>query len=141
MSCGRNEIAMRDGRRMKSGSNQTGNMGNVGSHQCFDGAADCSYTLEVYDARVGACAADDHLRLMFVRQFFERVIIYRLSLFIDSIGCDVEVLAGEVERVTMREVSPVREIHAENSISRLKSRHKDAHIGLSAGMGLNIDVI
>ena len=41
-------------------------------------------------------------------------------------------LAGEVERVAVREVAAVREVHAEHGVARLQQREVDRHVGLRA---------
>jgi hypothetical protein len=52
---------------------------------------------------------------------FELVVVDRLGLARHAVGDDVEVLAREVERVAVREVAAVREVHAEDRVARLEA--------------------
>jgi hypothetical protein len=60
----RHVIGVRHGRGMKAGGDGPGDVRYVCEHASADRACDFAYALEVYDARVGARAADDEPRLV-----------------------------------------------------------------------------
>ena len=65
----------------------------------------------------------------------------RSSLWADAVGHDRVELAGEIERVAVREVAAVRQVHAEHRVARLQQRHVDRHVRLRAGVRLHVDVV
>ena len=96
---------------------------------------------EVDDARVGAGADDDHLRLVLVRQPLQLLVVDPLVVLAHAVGDDRVELAREVERVAVREVAAVREVHAEHGVAGLQRREIDRHVGLRAGVRLHVGVV
>ena len=82
----------------------------------FGGFADA---LEIDDARVGASARDNHFWLVFVREFFDFVVVNALVFFAHAVGHEFIHAAGEIQRMTVREVAAVGEIHAEHGVAGL----------------------
>ena len=97
--------------------------------------------LEVDDARVGARADHDHLRLVLVREALELVVVDPLIVFADAVRHDGVELAGEVERVAVSEVAAVRQVHAKDGVARLEQREVHGHVRLRAGVRLHVDVV
>ena len=93
------------------------------------------------DARVGAGADHDHLRLVLVREALELVVVDPLVVFADAVRDDVVELAGEVQRMAVREVAAVREVHAEDGVAGLEQREVDGHVRLRAGVRLHVGVL
>ena len=50
-------------------------------------------------------------------------------------------LAGEIERVAVREVAAVRQVHAQDGVAGLQHRGVGGLIGLRAGMRLHVGVL
>ena len=50
-------------------------------------------------------------------------------------------LAGEIQRVAVRQVAAVREVHAEHGVARLEQREVHRHVGLRAGVRLHVGVL
>ena len=98
--------------------------------------------LEVDDARVGA-----RRRTMISfgwcsrASWRELVVVDRLGVLAHAVGDDLEGLAGEVERVAVGEVAAVGEVHAEDDVARLAGREVDGHVGLRAGVRLDVGVV
>src|SRR5688572_8831420 len=58
----------------------------------------------------------------------------------DAVGDDLKHLSREIEGVTVSEMSPVRKIHSQHLFTRLEGGKVYGHIGLAAGVRLNISV-
>ena len=101
----------------------------------------CADAREVDDARVGARADHDHLRLVLVREPLELVVVDPLVVLADAVGDDRVELAGEVERVAVRQVAAVREVHAEHGVAGLEQREVHRHVRLRAGVRLHVGVL
>ena len=69
------------------------------------------------------------------------VVINTLSLFIDIVGYEVEVLAGKVHRAAMGEVAAVGQAHAHHRVARLEQREVHGCVCLRAGMGLDVGML
>jgi hypothetical protein len=68
------------------------------------------------------------------------VVVQPLVVFAHAVRDDVEVLAREVQRMPVREVAAVREVHPENRVARLQHREKHRHVGLGARVRLHVGV-
>ena len=84
---------------------------------------------------------DDQLRPVLRGKTLELLVIDPLVVFSDAVRDDLVELAGEVERVAVREVAAVSEVHAEQRVSRLKQGDEHAHVGLRAGVRLDVGVL
>ena len=90
---------------------------------------------------IGAGAGDDHLGLVLLGELLELVVVDPLIVFADAVRHDRVELARKIQRVAVRQVAAVREVHAEHGVARLQQRQVDAHVGLRARMRLHVDVI
>ena len=126
---------------MNPGGDESGNVRHVGDNGCTDRLPDRGEPLEVDYARVRARADHDHLGLMLVRKLLEFVVVDPLVVFAHAVRNDRVKLAGKIERVSVRQVAPVREVHPEDRIARLEQREVDGHVGLRAGMRLHVHVL
>ena len=96
---------------------------------------------EVDDAGIRARADHDHLRLVLVGQPVELVVIDPFVVRLHAVGDDFIQQARKVERVTVRQVAAVGEVHAEDGVARLHDREIHGHVGLRARMRLHIRVL
>ena len=71
----------------------------------------------------------------------EFVVVEPFIVLADAVRQDREVFSGEVERMAVGEVPAVREVHAEDRVARLKHRQIHGHVGLCAGVGLDVGVV
>ena len=126
---------------MDAGGDQARDVRHVGHHQRADLVGHGADAREVDDARVGAGADDDEL--WFVRAGLRRqlVVVEPLVVFAHAVRHDVEVLAREVQRVAVREVTAVGEVHAQDRVAGLQNGQKHRHVGLRAGVRLDVGVL
>ena len=78
---------------------------------------------------------------MLVGQARELVVVDPLVVLAHAVRDDRVELAGEVERMAVRQMAAVREVHAEHRVAGLEQREVDAHVGLRAGMRLHVGVL
>ena len=135
------EVGVRHRARVDLAGDQSGDVRHVDDHRRADAARDLGDAREVDDARVGARAHHDHLRLVLVREPRELVVVDPLVLFAHAVRNDGVELAREIQRVAVREVSAVREVHAEDRVARLEQRQVDAHVRLRAGVRLHVGML
>src|ERR1044071_5321266 len=134
-------VGVRHGRRVETRGDRPRDVRDVGHDTRADRARNLAYALEVYRARVGRSAADNHLRVVLLRQTFELVVVYLLRLARDAVLRDLVAEAGEVQGVAVREVPAVREVHAENRVAVLQGREVDGHVRLRARVRLHVRVL
>jgi hypothetical protein len=116
-------------------------VGHVGHHQRADFLGHGADPGKVDDARIGAGADDDELRPVGACLGRQLVVVEPLVVFAHAVRHDVEVLAREVQRVAVREVAAVGEVHAEDRVARLQDGQVDRHVGLRARMRLDVGVL
>ena len=126
---------------MHAGGDEAGDVRHVHDHRRADGLRDGADAREVDHARVGAGADHDHLRLVLVRELLELLVVDSLVVLADAVGHDRVELAGEVERVAVREVAAVRQVHAEHRVAGREEREVHRHVRLRAGVRLDVGVL
>jgi hypothetical protein len=124
-----------------AGGDQASDVRHVGHDERADGVGNRAYAGEVEVARVRAGADDDQLRLVLVREAVQFVIVEALVVLAHAVGDDREVLAGEIERVAVRQVPAVREIHAQDGVARFQHGDVHGHVGLRARVRLHVGVL
>ena len=92
-------------------------------------------------ARVRRGAGDDELRTMLLGEALHRVVVDRLGFRMNSVRHDIEVTPAVRERVTVREVSTVRQVHSHDRVARLQHGEINGHIRLRARVRLNVHVL
>ena len=132
------DIGAGDGAGVLSRGNESRDVGHVNHEDGIDAFGDGGDALKVDDARIRRCTRNDHARMMLGGEFFEGIVVDALGLTVDSVGDDFVVAAGDVDGAAVREVSAVREIHAEDGVARLQEREEYRHIRLCARVGLNV---
>ena len=70
-----------------------------------------------------------------------RVVIDALGVLADAVGMDLVEPAREVERHAVRQVAAVGEVHAHDPVARLEHAEVGGHVGLRAGVRLDVDVL
>jgi hypothetical protein len=108
---GRDEIAVGHRAGVVAGGHQSGDVGHVRHDLGAAPSRDRRDPLEVDHARIRGRAADDQLRSMLVRESLELVVVERLIARANAVRDELVELPGEVERVAVREVPAVRQIH------------------------------
>jgi hypothetical protein len=75
------------------------------------------------------------------RQAAQFLVIDRLGFLAYAVGNKFVHLPGKIERVPVRQVPAVREIHAEDGVAQLQRGHVHGNVCLRARMGLNVGVL
>ena len=101
---------------------------------------DSGEALKIQDARIGAGAGDNQLWLMFRRKRFELIVVNGFSVLAHTVRNDLVHLAGKIQRMPVRQVSAVGQVHAEHGVARLEHGHVNALVGLGAGVRLHVHV-
>ena len=76
-----------------------------------------------------------------MRESFEFLVVDPLIVFPDPVRNDVVQLAGEVERMTVREVATMGQVHAEHRVARLHRSEVHRHVGLCPRVRLHVRVL
>ncbi len=120
---------------------QTRDVRHVGDHRRADARGRLADAREIDDARIGARAHHDHLGLVLFGEPRELVVVDALVLFAHAVGHDGVELAREIQRVAVREMAAVREVHAEHGVARLQQREIHGHVRLRARVRLHVGVV
>ena len=126
---------------MQTGSYQAGNVRHIHHQIGAHLMGDIRKGFEVNDAGIGGSAGNDHLGLVLVGQLPHLIIVDTVGHRIDTIGDHMIVLAGEVDRRAMGQMSALIQVHAHDGVAQLAQRLIDRIVGLCAGMRLNIGKI
>ena len=126
---------------MHAGRDQARDVRHVGEDRRADAIGRLADAREIDHARVGAGADDDHLRLVLVGEAIELVVVDPLVLLAHAVRHDRVELAGEIQRVAVRQVAAVREVHAEHRVARLQQREVHRHVRLRARVRLDVGVV
>src|SRR5258708_6140294 len=96
---------------MQTSGDHARNMSDVRQQVSADFSSDLTHPLEIDNSRIGAGADSDHSGLMSVCKSGQLLVINPLVLLVDAIMENLEIFAGEVRFVTVRQVPAVRQIH------------------------------
>src|SRR5262249_7891416 len=129
-------ISMRNWRRMQPGSNWTSNVCNISKHARTDTASDLSDAFEIDGARIRRGATDEQFRLMLFRDALQLVVIDLLPLFRNTVVSDFVTKPGKIQRMTVRQMTTVRQVHSQNLIAILDRREIHGHVRLRAAVRL-----
>lgn len=126
---------------MDSGGDEAGDVGDIEHDEGADFVGDLAEFRRVDDAGIGAGAADDHLGMVLAGKFAYLVEVDGLGFAADAVGDDIVEFAGEVDGGAVGEVSAVGEVHGQDGVAGLELGEVDGHVGLAAGVGLDVDVV
>ena len=96
---------------------------------------------EVERPRVGAGADHQHARLVLAAEARHLVHVDLLVGLAQAVGDHLEEPAGEVDRRAVGEVAAEVEAHGDDGVARLRQREVGGHVGLRAGVGLDVGVL
>ena len=119
---------------------QAGDVRHVGDHRRPDALRDLADPREIDDARIRARADHDHLRFVFLCEARQLVVIDALIVLADAVRNDRVELAREIQRMAVREVSAVRQVHPQHRVARLEQREVHGHVRLCARVRLHVGV-
>ena len=108
-----------------------------GAHAVGDGLE----SLRVDLPRVGGGPADDQPGAKLPGEAFDLVEIDRLGVWFHPVGDDIVELPGKVDRRTVGQVSPMRQVHGQDRVARFQGEKIHGHVGLGAGMRLDVGMV
>ena len=120
---------------------QPGDVGGVEHEQRADLVGDRPERLGIEAARVARRAGDDHLRAVLEGEVADLVDVDALVARRDLVGDEVVQHAAGVDRRAVGEVAAVVEAEAEHGVARLEQRLVHAHVGVGAGVRLDVGVL
>ena len=126
---------------MLSGGDKPRDVRDVRHGVCAHVAGYLPDALEIDYARIGRRAAQYQLGLVLVRQPLKLVVIDLLGFRIDAVRNYFVAAAGKVERVAVRQVASVREVHAEDRVAVIERGQIDGHVGLRPRVRLDVDML
>src|SRR5690349_23879090 len=126
---------------MLPGRDWSGDVCDVGKHARADTARDLSDALEVDRTRIRRSAADEQLRPVLFSDLLQFVVVDLFRLFRNAVVGNFVTESREVKWMTLREVSAVREIHAEDLIAILNRREVHGHVRLRTAVRLHVRVV
>jgi hypothetical protein len=97
--------------------------------------------LPLHLARVRGVAGDDDIGFELAGLLGHPLVVDVPRLGVDLVLLDVVHLPGEVHVVAVAQVPPVGQVEREDLVAGLQHREVDAHVGLRAGVGLDVDVL
>ena len=95
----------------------------------------------VDDPGVGGGAGHDGLGPVLPGQVADLVVVEALVALADPVGHEVVEPAAEVHRRAVGEVAALVEAHAEDGVARLEQGQVGGHVGVGAGVGLDVGVV
>src|SRR5687768_3600006 len=104
---------------MQPGDYGAGDVRDIREHARTDTFRDLTDSFEVDDARIRRSAADKQLWLVFFGESLQFVVVNGFGLARNAIVGDLVTQAGKVQRMTVRQVPAMREIHSQNLIAVL----------------------
>ena len=139
---GGDDVGVRHRGGVQPGRDQAGDVGHVHHQGRPDLAGDLGEAVEVEDARVGA-GADHQDRAACARGPAAPTssMSMRLVGLAQAVGDDLEELAGEVDRRAVGEVAAEVEAHGEQRVAGLGQGEVGRHVGLRAGVRLDVGVL
>src|ERR1041385_6425133 len=111
---------MRHGGRMHTSRNQARDMRHVDHEFSADFVGYPPHAGKIDDAGVSAESADNHFWAFANRDLLHLVVIDGFSVFAHAIRNDLVHLAGEVQRMAVREVSTVSEVQTHDGVAWLQ---------------------
>ena len=115
---GGHDICPRHRARIFTACDKAGEVCHIDHEECADFMGDRCNAFEVDDAGVCTGAADDELRLDFLRGLFHGFIVQKFIFFSDAVRNDIEIIAGNIDRAAVRQMTAIREVHAHHGVAR-----------------------
>ena len=135
------DLRVRHRRRMRAAGNQSGEVRHIDQVDRANFVGDLPHAREVDDARIGAAAADDQLGPLAFGDLLQLVVVDGLGFARHAVGNDLVGLAGEVQRMSVREMPAVGEVQAKDGVAGLNDRGIGRHVGGGAGVRLHVGVL
>ena len=135
------EVGVLHRARMRTTGHQTTDVSHVRNHHRPDLVGYLANPREVDEPRIGAGADHDHLRVVVSCQTLHFLVVDRLILLAHAVGHHLVEPAGEIERMAVRQVTAMGEVHSHERIAQVENREINRHIGLSPAVRLHVGVL
>src|SRR5579885_2909423 len=110
---------MRYGAGVSAAGDEPSDVGHIHEEDGADVFGGGGGALEINDAGIGAGARYDHFGLVLAGEGCDFVVVDALVSFAYAIGNEFVHAAGKIQRMAVREMAAVGEIHAENGVAGL----------------------
>ena len=135
---GGDHVRMRERARVHARGHQARDVRDVRHEERAHRIGDGAEAREVDDARVGAVAADDHLRLGLEGDLLDGVVVEKLGGGIQAVLGDLVEGAAEVGLQAMAQVAAALDGKAQDRVARLEERHERRDVGVGAAVRLDV---
>ena len=135
------EVAVRHRARMDPCGDEPREVRHVAEQERSDVVRDLAEALRLHGSRIGRASAHDQLRPVLTREGEDVVVVDEVGIARDAVVDNSVEPPGEVDLETVREVTAVRELEREDRVARLETREVHRHVGLGAGVRLDIRVL
>ena len=140
MRGGGHDVRVRYGARMQSSGHESRDVRHIHEEERAHGLGGFGDALKIDHPRIGTCPGDDHFRLVLMRQPLDFVVVDALVFFAHAVGHELVHTAGKIQRMSVGQVTTMRQVHAQHSVPGLERGHVDRHVCGSTRMGLDIGV-
>ena len=137
---GSDDVRVLDRVFQETGGDEAGGMGHVDPEDGAHLVGDLAHAFVVPLAGVGGGAADDELGLALEGLALHLVIVHAAGFRIQAIGHRLVQDAGGVHGRAVGEVSAHGQVQAHEHVPGTEDGHRDGHVGLGAGVGLDIGI-
>ena len=121
-------------------SDEAGDVRHIDPEPGADLVGDLAHARPIHHSRIGREPADQHLRLVLQRLLLHGVVVDQAGGLVEAVGNDVVVLAREIGRMPVGQVTAVIEAHAHDGVAGLGQRHEHGGIGLRTRVRLHVGV-
>ncbi len=135
------DVGPKAGVGMHPARHQSGEVRHVHQQQGAGGVGDGPDAGEVDHPRIRAAAGDNHLRLMLLGQALHLVVVQRLGVLLHPVRKHLVRLARKVKLMSMREVSAVGQVHAQDGVPRLQDGGIGGQVRARARVRLDVHVL
>ena len=123
---------------MGAAGNQAGNVGHINHKNSADFVSDVREQLEVDGTGISRSTGNDQLGLILLSHVPDLVVVNEAGFVVHIIGDNIIVLTGDIGGAAVGQVAAVSQAHAHESVAGLQERQLNCHVGLGAGVGLDI---
>src|SRR5208282_1802425 len=132
------DLRMRNRRGMRSARHQSGKVRHIDEVERTDFIRNLPHASKIDDPRIRAAAANNQLRTLRRSDPFQFVVIDGLGFFGYAVRNDLVSLAREIQRMSMGEVSAMRQVQPKNRVAGLQHRGVSRLIGLRSRVRLHV---
>ena len=135
------EVCVRDRTWVDAAGDEAGDVRHVDNHRRADRPCHSGDAGKVDLARVRAGAHHDHPRFVLEGEPLQLLVVDPFVVLAHAVRDDGIELAGEIERMSVRQVAAVSQVHAEHGVAGFQQGEVDGHVRLRPGMRLHVGVI